>query len=106
MEGQSPLAQQFTRWKLWKNWSHYVGESIAKHSEPGGYSYGKLYIHVYDSVWLQHLLFFKDQIKSEINTKLGFEYVKEVFLESRRRPVEDSQREFIKKNLNQIDEST
>lgn len=72
------LSGPFLRWRLWARWDDYVGEAIAKNSEPVGYQKGVLYIWVKSSPWLQQMNFVRDQVKDRINSKLQIKFVKEV----------------------------
>lgn len=78
--GKSELSQQFIRWKLWKKWSEYVGDTMGKYSEPVGYQRGILYVWVNNSAWMQQLVFMREHMKDAINRKLEQEYVREIRL--------------------------
>lgn len=85
--GKNPISQQFIRWKLWRSWSDYVGESISAVTEPVSYQRGCLYIFVKHSTWLHHLNFMKDTLKTAINDKLEIQYVYEIKLVTDRKYV-------------------
>lgn len=76
--GSSPLSIQFIRWKLWKKWGEYVGQTIAAASEPVGYYRGTLYVWVKSSTWMQQMVFMKEAMKKSINQKLEMTYVWEI----------------------------
>ena len=72
---KSPLSQGFTRWRLWHNWSKVVGESVAAHSNPVGYSHGTLYVWVDSSVRMQEMIFLIKPIRKKINDYIGKKWV-------------------------------
>lgn len=102
--GKSPLSEQFTRWRLWRNWEEVVGETIAKNSCPVDFSKGRLYVWVSSSARMQEMRFMVGSIKDKINAYLGREYVKFIKLTLDRKSVpdqEDSQkavRDFLSKS--------
>ena len=105
--GDSQLSQQFIRWKLWKRWSEFVGESVAGVSEPVGYRNGILHVWVKNSSWLQQIAFMLEPIKNSINSKIGFEYVKTIHLTLDRKSVPKSEEEVsqLKKAVQKLTKS-
>ncbi len=85
--GKSPLSEQFIRWKIWARWSDYVGASLAKECEPVGYNQGTLFLWVTSSSSMHNLNFLKEQIQSQINQKIGREFVKKIKLTLDRKEV-------------------
>lgn len=85
--GQTPLSVQFIRWKLWKKWPEFVGQSIGSASEPVGYYRGTLHVWVKSSTWLQQMVFMREAMKEAINKKLSMDYVTEIRLTLDRRSV-------------------
>lgn len=102
--GDSTLSQQFIRWKLWKKWGEFVGPSVAEVSEPVGYRKGTLYVWVKNSSWMQQLVFMLEPIKSNINQKLGFNYVETIYLTLDRKKVPSSpeESEKLKKSVQNL----
>jgi predicted nucleic acid-binding Zn ribbon protein len=93
--GNSPLSEQFMRWKLWARWSEFVGPTVSKNTEPVGFYLGTLYLCVRNSSWMQQLTFMKDHIKNTINEKLGKQFVKNIrFTLDRREVPQDNQEDF------------
>lgn len=93
--GNSPLSEQFMRWKLWARWSEFVGPTVSKNTEPVGFYRGTLYLCVRNSSWMQQLTFMKDHIKNSINEKLGRQFVKNIrFTLDRREVPQDNQDDF------------
>lgn len=85
--GNDDLSKQFLRWKLWRQWSEYTTPTIAQVSEPVSYHKGTLYVWVKNASWHQQLVFLRDQIRDQINTKLGTNYVKRIHFTMDRRSV-------------------
>lgn len=90
-KGNSPLSEQFVRWKLWSRWSEYVGASLADQCEPVGYFRGTLWIWVKNSTWLQQLVFLKNDMRTNINQRLQLNYVLEIRFTTNRREVPQSE---------------
>jgi hypothetical protein len=85
--GKSPLSVAFLRWKLWKKWGEFVGQTMAAVSEPVGYQRGILYVWVKNSSWMQQMVFMREPMKETINKKLAMNYVKEIRLTMDRKSV-------------------
>jgi hypothetical protein len=60
--GNSPLSQQFIRWKMWSKWDQVVGPTLAKQTEPVGLQRSTLWIWVPHSTVLHQMTFLKDNI--------------------------------------------
>jgi predicted nucleic acid-binding Zn ribbon protein len=60
--GNSPLSQQFIRWKMWSKWDQVVGPTLAKQTEPVGLQRSTLWIWVPHSTILHQMTFLKDNI--------------------------------------------
>jgi predicted nucleic acid-binding Zn ribbon protein len=85
--GNSPLSEQFVRWKMWARWSEFVGPTIAQNTEPVGFNRGVLYLWVRSSSWMQQLTFMKDPIQDTLNKKLGRPLIKNIRFTLDRREV-------------------
>jgi len=85
--GNSPLSEQFIRWKLWARWGEIVGPTVAQNTEPVGFYRGTLYLWVRNSSWMQQLTFMKDHIQKTINQKLNKQFVKNIRFTLDRREV-------------------
>lgn len=97
-DGQSPLSDQFLRWKLWQSWPQVVGK-LADRCRPVGYYQGTLVVWAANSSWLQQLLFFRDTIRERVNKHVGAPWVERVHLtlDSRHVPNQsDCDPEFMK----------
>lgn len=98
--GNSPLSEQFMRWKLWARWSEFVGPTIAQNTEPVGLNRGVLYLWVRSSSWMQQLTFMKDPIQDTLNKKLGQHLIKNIrFTLDRREVPSDTQAQQDFKNV-------
>ena len=64
--GNSPLSQQFIRWKMWSKWEQVVGPTLAKQTEPVGLQRSTLWIWVPHSTILHQMTFLKDNILTAV----------------------------------------
>ncbi len=109
--GKTALSEQFIRWKLWRRWAEYAGSSIGAESEPVDYQRGVLYVWVKNASWMQQLVFMLEPLKTTINKKLGFEFVRAIYLTLDRKTVpgdgaqQKELRESMKKLLTEGDKS-
>lgn len=76
--GKSPLADQFQRWRLWREWSDVVGPTLSAHSIPVQLCHGTLYIWVESSAWLQQLSFLSEPMRDKINKYYQQKWIKQV----------------------------
>jgi len=76
----SPLSEQFLRWKIWYSWTTYVGPTMAKCCLPVSFDKGTLFIWVKNSTWMHHVQFLKETIQEQVNTHLGKHFVKRIRL--------------------------
>ena len=75
---KSPMATQFTRWKLWHSWDQVVGKNIAKYTTPVGYLKGQLYIWVNHPTRMQDLIFISGTMRDQINKFIGRRWVRSI----------------------------
>ena len=99
----NPLSSQFKRWKLWKNWSKVVGETIAKSSMPVSVDGKQLIVWVNHSVQLQELVFMKKPLLEKINAYVGHRWISNIHFTMDRRhvPTQDGSSE-IEVNLKSL----
>lgn len=102
--GNSPLSEQFLRWKMWARWSDLVGPTVAQNTEPVGLNRGVLYLWVRSSSWMQQLTFMKDHIQHTLNQKMGKQVVKNIrfTLDRREVPAEQQSQEAFKNVIQKI----
>lgn len=84
---ESPLSEQFVRWKIWYSWPDYVGDSMTRCCLPVGYDRGTLFIWVKNSTWMHHLHFMRESLQEKINSRLGRPFVKRIRLTLDRKEV-------------------
>ena len=83
--GKSPLSDGFLRWRIWRNWSSIVGETLGKVCEPVGFDHGRLIVWVSSSPRLQEIRFFEKTLRTKVNEHVGKEWcVRVVFTLDRR----------------------
>ncbi|MGE0761642.1 MAG: DUF721 domain-containing protein [Bdellovibrionales bacterium] len=85
--GESPLSDQFLRWRLWSCWADLVGPNIGAYSTPVGFQKGVLVVWVKTAAHMQELNYGRDLIKHKINQFVGFKWVTNVRLTLDRKDV-------------------
>lgn len=85
--GQSPLSDQFLRWRLWSSWRELVGPSIGGYSTPVGFSRGVLMVWVKSPAHLQEMSFGLEILREKVNDFVGFDWVVSVKLTLDRKDV-------------------
>ena len=79
------LNSQFTKsdqWfllKLWQKWEHFIKVESMKDSKPVAYHKGRLLLWVSDSVQLQEMNFYIEELKENISKFFEKEWVKEIY---------------------------
>ncbi len=86
-KGNSPLAQDFKRFRLKLDWESVVGPTLATRCSPVGYANGIVYIWVMSSSWMNQLVFAKKELLKKINTYAGRGWAKELRFTQDRRDV-------------------
>lgn len=97
--GIDHMADQFSRWKLWMNWSEVVGPTTAQCCEPVSFHQGVLTLWVKNSTWLTQISFMSETIKNTINQKYASSMVKEIRVTMDRKNVPQSNNQDFKNNL-------
>ena len=78
-KGNSPLAQDFKRYRLKLDWALVVGETIAEKCSPVGFSNGIVYVWVVSSTWMNQLvLSCRNELLKKINTYGGKHWAKTI----------------------------
>lgn len=109
--GKSPLADQFLRWKLWKDWEKVVGPSLGRQSQPVAYQKGMLYVWVKSSAWMQEMTYHVKTLKTRINEHVKKPWVREIRFTLDRRSVPNVEevpedlKEFLSKKPPNADEA-
>ena len=108
--GKSPLADQFLRWRLWKDWEKVVGPSLGRQSQPVSYQNGTLHVWVKSSAWMQEMVYHAKTLKNRINEHVKKKWVREIRFTLDRRSVPKIEetptdlKEFLSKQLPNADE--
>ena len=79
VESKFTESDQWFLLKLWKNWSHLLPSESIKDSKPVAYRKGRLLLWVCNSVQLQEMNFFVEELKKNINLTFKKEWVKEIY---------------------------
>ncbi len=77
-KGNSPLAQDFRRFRLKLDWENVVGPRLSQSCSPVGFTQGILYIWVINSVWMNELLYGRKELIKKVNSYAGCKWVREV----------------------------
>ena len=96
----TPAESRLKEGAIWEVWDRTVGSQIASRAKPAAIRNGVLTVVVSSAPWLQQLSFLKDQIREKLNTALGEEMVKDIFLRAgsvQKEPAEASSRPILKK---------
>lgn len=88
-KGKSPLASQFQRWRLWRDWEEVAGKTFAAHSLPVALVNKTLYIWVESSAWLQEFSFFESPLREKINAHFNERWIERIRFTLDRRSVPD-----------------
>src|SRR5258708_6096792 len=70
-KGNSPLAQDFKRYRLKLDWPKVVGPTIAEKCSPVGFANGILYIWVTNATWMNQLFYARRELLKKINAYAG-----------------------------------
>ncbi len=79
-----PLQERLKEGKIWLVWDAAVGEQIANRAQPASIRNGVLTVVVASSPWMQQLNFLKTGIREKLNSAIGEELVKEIYLKAGR----------------------
>lgn len=107
---KSPISDPFLVWKLGLRWEQVLEGEFSKVSRPVGFSRGCLVIWVKDSVWMQEMIFFREEIIRKVNEHLGKKWAKTITLTLHRKIPEHVQqtptalRDFLSKPPRNEDE--
>lgn len=75
-----PLQERLKEGKIWLIWDATVGEQIANRAQPASIRNGVLTVVVASSAWMQQLNFLKTGIREKLNSAIGEELVKDIYL--------------------------
>jgi hypothetical protein len=86
-KGNSPLAQDFKRYRLKLDWAKVVGATIGDKCSPIGYTNGILYVWVVNATWMNQLFYVRRELSKKINQYMQTDWVKEIRFTQNRRDV-------------------
>ena len=76
----SAIEKRLREAKIWLEWNAAVGDVVAAKARPVSFRDGVLTVAVVSAPWMQQLAFLKPQLISNLNNRLGFELVRDVYL--------------------------
>ena len=76
----TPAEKRLREGRIWLVWSKAVGSRIALHAEPASFRDGTLTLTVDSAPWMQQLTFLKKEIIAKVNSRLGEELVREIYM--------------------------
>jgi len=68
--------------RVWTFWSEAVGPAVAERAQPAGFRGGVLSVRVSSHAWMQELQFMKDELRLELNRRLGQELIRDIYFVS------------------------
>src|SRR5512139_2499027 len=74
--------QQLRAYAIWNFWDDEVGALIARRAQPADFRDGVLFVTVATHSWMQELHMMKDAIRTRLNTRLGADLVRDIFVVS------------------------
>ncbi len=77
-----PLEKRLREGKIWQVWDSAVGGQIAAKARPANFRDGVLTVMVSNAPWMQQLSFLKKGIIEKINSAMGEELVREIYLKA------------------------
>ncbi|HEX2770025.1 MAG TPA: DUF721 domain-containing protein [Geobacteraceae bacterium] len=78
----TPTEKRLKEGKIWLVWDSAVGKQIAGRARPVSFRDGTLTVAVTSAPWMQQLTFLKKGIMEKLNSLLGEEQVREIFLKA------------------------
>ena len=88
----TPLELRLSEARIWQTWDEVVGSQIAAQARPNAIRDGVLTVLVASAPWMQQLNFLKGEIRERLNSQLGAELVRDIYLKAGKpsRPTETS----------------
>lgn len=78
----TPLERRLAEARIWEAWDTVVGPQIAGHARPSTMRDGVLTVLVASAPWMQQLNFLKGEIRERLNSHLGAELVRDIYLKA------------------------
>jgi len=80
--GGTPTEKRLKEGNIWLLWDSAVGKQIASRAQPAGFRDGTLTVAVSSAPWMQQLTFLKKGIMDKLNSLLGEELVRDIYLKA------------------------
>ncbi len=80
--GGKPLGKRLHESSVWRVWDRAVGPQIAAKAQPVSFRDGLLTVAVTSAPWLKQIGFLKRQLIAAVNTALGEDLVREIYLKA------------------------
>ena len=77
---KSGLQQPVEQYQTLQEWPSLVGKTIARVTEPQQIKDGKLFVKVQNDAWRNELVFYKQEMLTKINKKMGSATIDEIIL--------------------------
>ena len=77
-----PAERRMKEGRIWLLWDETVGERIASLARPVGFRDGTLTVAVANAPWMQQLNFLKGEIIEKLNSLLGGQVVRDIYLKA------------------------
>jgi hypothetical protein len=78
----TPTEKRLREGKIWLVWETAVGRQIANRARPASFRDGTLTLAVSSAPWMQQLSFLKKGIMEKVNSMLGEELVRDIYLKA------------------------
>ena len=75
-----PAGLELASFPVWTEWSDVVGATIARHAQPRRLRRGVLVVEVEGAEWMHELQYLKQDLRAQLNARLGRAAIREIFL--------------------------
>ena len=77
-KGNTPLAQDFKRYRLKLEWVKVTGKTIGENTSPVGFQKGTLWVYVKSAAWMTQLFPVKKALINKVNSFMGEKWIKDL----------------------------
>lgn len=74
------LQDELNKSRIPRFWAELVGERVARMTEVRSFENGVLRIHVHEAPWRNELMLRREELRSQLNARLGSDMVREIVL--------------------------
>ena len=74
------LTDELHKTRLPRYWAEVVGERVASLTEIRSFENGILRIHVHEAPWRNELMLRREELRSQLNARMGSELIREIVL--------------------------